>query len=87
MKLATSRVTRQGQISVPAEVRRRLGLVPGSVIEWEAEGDAIVVRRGGKFSSLDIHRAVFGDEPPVPVTLEEMDAAIAAQVSARHARR
>ena len=78
---------REQRMQVLEDLAMRLGLVPGSVIEWEAEGDAIVVRRGGKFSSLDIHRAVFGDEPPVPVTLEEMDAAIAAQVSARHARR
>jgi AbrB family looped-hinge helix DNA binding protein len=33
-KIAESRVTAQGQISIPAEVRRRLGVGPGSVIEW-----------------------------------------------------
>ncbi len=86
MKLATSRITQQGQISIPAEVRRRLGLVPGSVIEWDAEGENIVVRRAGKFSSLDIHRAVFG-EPPTPQTVEDMDAAIAAHLKEKHARR
>jgi len=87
MKFASSRITKQGQISVPVEVRRRLELVPGSVIEWDIEGDTIVVRRGGKFSSLDIHRAVFGDKPPSPVTTEEMDTAIEAHLSDKHARR
>lgn len=39
MSTATSRVTRQGQISVPAAVRRRFGIVPGTVLEWyESEG-------------------------------------------------
>jgi len=70
MKLATSRITQQGQTSVPAEFRRRLGLVPGAVIEWEIVGEEIVVRRLGKYSSIDIHRAVFGDKPPAPVSID-----------------
>src|SRR5690349_5426920 len=37
MALAYSKITAQGQISVPAEVRRKLGLGPGSVLEWEEE--------------------------------------------------
>ena len=45
MKVAESRVTAQGQISIPAEVRRVLGLSPGTVLEWDAEGDTIIVRR------------------------------------------
>jgi AbrB family looped-hinge helix DNA binding protein len=40
----------KGQISVPAEVRRRLALVPGSVLEWGAEQDNITVRRVGSHS-------------------------------------
>lgn len=86
MKLATSRITQQGQISIPAEVRKRLGLVPGAVIEWEVEGDNVVVRRAVKYSSLDIHQAVFGDVP-ARVSVEDMDAAIAAHLTAKHARR
>ena len=35
---------RKNQISVPAEVRKRLGIGPGSVIEWEEEGCKVVVR-------------------------------------------
>ncbi|MGN6730352.1 MAG: AbrB/MazE/SpoVT family DNA-binding domain-containing protein, partial [Candidatus Binatia bacterium] len=35
MALAQSKVTAQGQISVPAEVRRKLGIGPGSVLEWD----------------------------------------------------
>ncbi len=87
MKLATSRITQQGQISVPAEVRKRLGLVPGAVIEWEVEGDYIVVRRAVKYSSLDIHQAVFGDRKAAPVSVEDMDAAIVTHLSEKHARR
>lgn len=86
MKLATSRITQQGQISIPAEVRRRLGLVPGSIIEWNSEGESIVVRRAGKFSSLDIHRAIFVETPP-PKTIEDMDDAIGSHLVEKYARR
>jgi len=87
MKIATSRITQQGQISIPAEVRRRLGLVPGSVIEWDTDGENIIVRRVGTFSSLEIHQAVFGKRAPTPVTAEEMDSAIADHLKDKYARR
>jgi AbrB family looped-hinge helix DNA binding protein len=32
------------QISVPAQVRRKLGLAPGSVLEWEEDGERVDVR-------------------------------------------
>jgi AbrB family looped-hinge helix DNA binding protein len=39
MALAHSKVTAQGQISVPAEVRKKLGIGPGSILEWEEDGE------------------------------------------------
>jgi AbrB family looped-hinge helix DNA binding protein len=51
MALAQSKVTAQGQISVPADVRKKLGIGPGSILEWYEEGDKIVVRRAGLYSS------------------------------------
>jgi AbrB family looped-hinge helix DNA binding protein len=87
MKLAQSRVTAQGQVSVPAEVRRRLGLAPGSVLEWDAEGDEIVVRRAHSCTSEDIHHVLFPDGPPQPRTLEELKEGIRTHMRRRHARR
>jgi AbrB family looped-hinge helix DNA binding protein len=55
MAIARSKVTAQGQISVPLDVRRKLGVGPGSILEWEEDGDKIVVRRAGRFNSEDIH--------------------------------
>jgi len=85
MAIARSRVTSQGQISVPASVRRKLGIGPGSVLEWEEDGDRIVVRRAGRFTSEDIHRALF-PEGVEPKTLEEMKEGIRRHVRERHAR-
>jgi len=63
MPLAQSRLTAQSQISVPAEVRRRLGVGPGSVLEWDQQGSAIVVRRAGRYTSQDLHEALFKRKP------------------------
>jgi AbrB family looped-hinge helix DNA binding protein len=87
MALASSKLTRQGQISVPAEVRKKLGVGPGSVLEWQEEGDRIVVRRAGKYSSTDVHDALFGSNPPRPRSIEELKAGIRRSVKKRHARR
>lgn len=86
MALAQSKLTAQGQISVPAEVRRRLGLGPGSVIEWEAEGEQIVVRRKGRYSSKDIHKALFPEGPPRRRALAELKDGIKQHMRARYAR-
>lgn len=86
MALAHSKVTAQGQISVPAEVRRRLGVGPGSVLEWNADGERIVVRRAGRHTSTDIHRALFPTGTPKPRTLTEMKQGIQRRARARYAR-
>jgi AbrB family looped-hinge helix DNA binding protein len=87
MAIAQSKLTSQGQISVPAEVRRKLGLVPGSVIEWEEEDGAVFVRRVGQFSSEDIHTALFAGEATPPRSLGELKDSVRRYLKAKHARR
>ena len=86
MAIAHSKVTAQGQISVPAEVRRKLGIGPGSVLEWHEDGEKIVVARSGKYTSEEVHRALFPDRPPKPRTVEEMKAGVRRHLKKRHAR-
>jgi len=87
MALAHSKVTAQGQISVPVEVRRKLGIGPGSILEWEEDGDKMLVRRSGRFTSEDIHRALFPKKAPAPRTLEEMKEGIRRRARERKAGR
>ena len=87
MAIANSRVTAQGQISVPAEVRRKLGIGPGSVLEWDEVAGQVVLRRAGRYTSEDLHRALFPKGPPKARTIEEMKAGIERHVKTRHARR
>jgi AbrB family looped-hinge helix DNA binding protein len=86
MAIAYSKLTAQGEVSVPAEIRRKLGVGPGSVLEWEEEGERIVVRRAERYTSEDLHRALF-EEPPEPRTLEELEAGVEQSIRDRHARR
>lgn len=86
MALAQSKLTAQGQISVPAKVRKHLGVGPGSVLEWDEDGDRIVVRRAGRFSSEDVHRTLFAT-PPVPRTLKAMKEGVRQDIKRRRARR
>ena len=86
MSIAQSKLTAQGQISVPAEVRKKLGIGPGSTIEWHEYDDGVVVRRAGRYSCEDVHQALF----PVRVAAggaTDVKAAIAQYMRKRHAVR
>ena len=85
MPIAYSKLTAQGQISVPVEVRRKLGIGPGSLLEWDAEDEKIVVRRAGRYTSQDVHRALFATTPRRR-TLNELKEGIRKYVQGRHAR-
>ncbi len=87
MALAQSKVTAQGQISVPASIRKKLGIGPGSVIEWDEEGEKIVVRRAAKYSSADIRKALFPDGPPKRASIKDMKEGIRRYIREKHARR
>ena len=87
MALAHSKLAAQGQISVPSEVRRKLGIGPGSVLEWDELAGQIVVRRAGRYTSEDLHRALFPKGPPKVRSTDEMKAGIGSHMQARHARR
>jgi len=87
MPLAHSKLTAQGQISVPARVRSKLGVGPGSVLEWDEEGDKIVVRKAGRYSSEDIHRALFAKRRSKPRGLAELKEAVGRHIREKHARR
>jgi antitoxin PrlF len=86
MALAHSKLTAQGQISVPAKIRKKLGVGPGSVLEWDDDGEQVVVRRAGRFSSEEIHRSLF-PAPPKRRTLADLKAGVRQHMKRRHAGR
>jgi bifunctional DNA-binding transcriptional regulator/antitoxin component of YhaV-PrlF toxin-antitoxin module len=87
MIIAQSKLTARGLTSIPVEVRRQLGIGPGSVLVWEERDGIFVVRRAGRRTSDEIHAALFGDEPVEANGLDVVKDGIRKYVRRRHARR
>jgi antitoxin PrlF len=81
-----TRITSQGQVSVPAEVRRKLGVGPGAVLEWDDKGGEVVVRRAGNYSFDDVHRAVFERPPKRAKDLAALKEGVRKHIRKKHAR-
>ncbi|MEZ4299032.1 MAG: AbrB/MazE/SpoVT family DNA-binding domain-containing protein [Polyangiaceae bacterium] len=67
---ATSRVTKQNQISVPAEIRRHFGIGPGAELIWEEREGMLVVRK--KTYTIEDVQAALGPPPNDPKTLKAL---------------
>ena len=39
------RITSKGQVTIPVEIRERLGLLPDSEVEFTVEGNAVRIRK------------------------------------------
>jgi len=63
-----------------------LGVGPGSILEWDEDGSTIVIRRAGRYTSEDLHRALFEDAPRRK-SLADLREGISTDVKRRHARR
>lgn len=88
MPLAQSKLTAQGQISVPSEIRKKLGVGPGSIIEWDEKNDEVIVRKAGRHTSADVHEALFSDgAPPNRKTPANVKEGIRKYIRQKHVRR
>jgi antitoxin PrlF len=87
MPIAQSKITAQGQISVPAEVRKKLGVGPGSILEWDESNDEVVVRRAGRHTSTDVHEALFTEGKPRRKPAASVKEGIRKHLRKKHARR
>jgi AbrB family looped-hinge helix DNA binding protein len=85
MSRIESKVTSQGQISVPAPVRKRLGIGPGSVLVWEERDGEFVVRRAVRSTTRAVHAALF--EGALPTTVADVREGIRRHMREKHARR
>ena len=72
--MASATVTSKGQITIPVEVRRRLGLHPGSRVAFVEAAPGVYELRPDTLSIQDLKGFLHWDGPAK--TLEEMDAGI-----------
>lgn len=78
--MSTATVTTKGQITIPADVRRRLGLEPGDRVEFvEMEGGFAIK------PAIDDVRSLKGllRRPAKPVSISEMNTVIRTRGSGR----
>ena len=83
-----TKLTSQGQVSVPAAVRHFLNLTPGSVLLWTQQDGRIMVERAVRHSTIEVHQALFADDAPVKTptkTLLDLKLGIRQQMQRRHA--
>ena len=79
--MATSTMTTKGQVTIPSDVRRRLGLDAGDRIEFvEIESGVFAIK-----PAIDDVRSLKGllRKPSKPVSVEAMNAAVRARGAGR----
>lgn len=54
--MVTARITSKGQITLPKEVRRRMGIGPGDEVEFVEENGRYVLRKKVKASPFSEYR-------------------------------
>jgi AbrB family looped-hinge helix DNA binding protein len=89
--LARSRLTSKEQLSLPAVIRRLLGIKAGDELVWVREDDGrLLVKSGRSMTLADIRAslAAAGVQPPAgPVSSAAMKAGIAKHIREKHGRR
>lgn len=80
--MTTATLTSKGQTTIPREVRERLGLTPGDVLKFTVLPDGAVIMRHAKPGAGALAGMLYAPERS-PVSIEAMDAAIAASAAAR----
>jgi AbrB family looped-hinge helix DNA binding protein len=86
MAIAQSKLTAQGQISVPSKIRKKLGVGPGSVLEWDERDGDVIVRRAGRYSWNDVRSALFPKAAPQARSLEELKEGRVKYIRRKHGR-
>jgi len=66
------KVTTKGQVTIPKEIRERLGIEPGDEIEFEETDDGYVLRKSVDENPFEKWRGVADTEKTVEERMEEL---------------
>jgi antitoxin PrlF len=81
-KVAVSKITSKGQVTIPEEIRRQYHLQAGEQIEWEVtEHGTVELRKAG--ASLDELTKIL-PRPKRALKVEEMDRAVGEHLAREH---
>ncbi len=84
-KVAVSKITSKGQVTIPDEIRREYHLQAGEQVEWEVTDRGTVELRKAGGSLEDLARIL--PRPEKAATVEDMDRAVAAHLRRKHRAR
>lgn len=76
--MASSRLSTKGQLVVPVEIRRYLGLRTGDRIDFVVGEDGSVTLRPARLQVRDLEGMLAHDGPVQPVSIERMKEAVRA---------
>lgn len=82
-----SRITSQGQITVPKAVRVALDVAPGDVLEFEVADGTAIMRPRRRTSILDFAGIAGGRGRSLPSSAEELDDLLQTAATERARRR
>ncbi|MEO5576406.1 MAG: AbrB/MazE/SpoVT family DNA-binding domain-containing protein [Gaiellaceae bacterium] len=66
------RISTKGQVTVPLAIRERLGLVPGTEVEFEIDGNSAYLRRADGLSRGQALVARLTGSATIPMTTDEI---------------
>lgn len=66
------RISTKGQVTVPLAIREELGLVPGTEVEFEVDGDSAYLRRADGLSRGEALVARIRGSATVSMTTDEI---------------
>lgn len=81
-----SRVTSKGQVTIPVEVRRAIGIRPGDAVDFVREGERFVVRRIADPATEELAREMGYDSAEALAAAVEEGAAVNAVRDLKTAR-
>jgi AbrB family looped-hinge helix DNA binding protein len=84
-KVAVSRISSKGQVTIPEEIRRQYHLQSGEQVEWEVTDHGTVELRKAGGSLDDLTRILA--RPEKAMTIEQMDRAVEAHLRRKHRAR
>jgi AbrB family looped-hinge helix DNA binding protein len=80
--MPTATITSKGQVTIPKAIRERLKVEAGDLIDFVTDEAGRVVLQPGASELTDL-RGMLRKEGRLPVSLAEMDAAIARHVTSK----
>jgi len=84
-KVAVSRITSKGQVTIPEVIRREYHLQAGEQIEWELTDHGTVELRRAGGSLEDLTKIL--PKPKRALSIEEMDRAVGDHLAGKHRAR